>query len=300
VATGHINSKRIRCYETPHEVVGALLSGSNVYFARTQTSIYIPQTQTGAEPIVVDLQREVCKLPKFIQIKMRWQAGEQEAVDAASPPLRRSLPAFKERDDEEQERLMRQAIAAAVEGRPILQETASQPGSSEPAEVSYRRVEFNALRQPYDDPKDADLRIRDAGVPASLKDYIGRVRLVEKLRASRVFLGFDRVKPGNKHGRAAAEDALQQIFRQPPAGEDRWLPGIETRGEGIYLELQEEAIHRWLEEDGSRSFLQDRLKPDYRKRLNSERFLAPSTGTTGEAGLQWVARYLLCIVSPTR
>jgi hypothetical protein len=162
------------------------------------------------------------------------------------------------------------------------------------SEVSYRRVECNALRQAYDNQNDPDLRIRETDVPDVLKEYLGRVRLVEKLRASRVFLGFDRVKPGTKYGREAAEDALQQIFRRPPAAEeDRWLPGVETRGEGIYIELREDAIGRWLQEPRCRSFLQERLRLEYRVRLNSQWFLAPLTGVEGEAGLDWVARYLL-------
>lgn len=276
-------------------IVGALLSGSNVYFARTQTSIYIPQDTTGGvEEIVVELQRELCKLSKFLNIKMKWQAGErQDAIDAASAPLRRAVPALKDRDEDE-EQLLQQAIAAAVDGRPILQTNAPAPSGPEGGEVSYRRVEFNSIRQVYDNAAEPDLRIREAGVPESLQDHIERVRLVEKLRASRVFLGFDRVKPGMKYGRAAAEDALNQIFRRYPIDEEsRWLPGIETRGEGIYVELKEEAIRSWLDDKENKAFLKHRLTPSYCQRLNSERFLAPLTGISGDSGMEWVARYLL-------
>jgi hypothetical protein len=186
-------------------IVGALLSGSNVYFARTQTSIYIPQdTASGLEDIVVELQRELCKLPRFLNIKLKWQAGErQDAVDAASAPLRRTVPALKERDEDE-EQLLRQAIEAAVDGRPVLQAKAPEPSGPEAGEVRYRRVEFNSIRQAYNNAAEPDLRIREVGVPESLSDFFERVRLVEKLRASRVFLGFDRVKPGTKYGREAA------------------------------------------------------------------------------------------------
>jgi hypothetical protein len=276
-------------------VVGALLSGSNVYFARTQTSIYIPQdTAAGVEDIVAELQRELCKLPKFLNIKMKWQSGQrQDALDAASAPLRRAVPALKDRDEDE-EQLLQRAIEAAVEGRPVLQAKAPVPSGPERADVSYRRVEFNSLRQAYDNRAEPDLRIREVGVPESLREHVERVRLVEKLRASRVFLGFDRVKPGTKYGREAAEDALNQLFRAYPADEEsRWLPGVETRGEGLYIELKESAIQNWLAAEETRTFLGHRLSPGYCQRLNSERFLAPLTGLAGDSGTEWVARYLL-------
>src|SRR5262249_4589525 len=244
-------------------IVGALLSGSNVYFARTQTSIYIPQdTAAGVEDIVVELQRELCNLPKFLNIKMKWQSGQrQDALDAASAPLRRAVPALKDRDEDE-EKLLRQAIEAAVEGRPVLQAKAPEPSGPEAGEVRYRRVEFNSIRQAYDNPAEPDLRIREAGGPESLKDHVERGRLIEKLRARRVFLGFDRVRPGTKYGRAAAEDALGQLFHRYPTDEEsRWLPGIETRGEGIYIELKERAIRRWLDDEENREFLRRRLPP---------------------------------------
>src|SRR5262249_11752308 len=154
--------------------VGALLSGSNVYFARTQTSIYIPQdTAAGVEDIVSELQRELCKLPKFLNIKMKWQSGQrQDAVDAASAPLRRAVPALKERDDEEL--LLQQAIEAAVDGRPVLQAKAAEPSGPEAGEVRYRRVEFNSIRQAYNNPAEPDLRIREATVPESLRDLLER------------------------------------------------------------------------------------------------------------------------------
>lgn len=277
-------------------IVGALISGSNVYFARTQTSIYIPQsTQAGSNPLVAELQREVSRLTKFFQIKLRWEAGQrQEAVDLATPPVGRAVPEFRKLEEDEQDRLLREAIAAAVAGAPVLQAAAPRPKGAEPAEVSYRRVEYNALRETYDNRDDPDLRIRQTGVADHLGPYFERVRLVEKLRASRVFLGFDRVKSGALCGREAATDALSQIFRTPPVNdEDRWLPGVETRGEGIFIELKEEAIQAWLGREEDRAFLRERLGEDYRRRLNSTRFLAPSTGVGDEEGLNWAARYLL-------
>lgn len=276
-------------------IVGALLSGSNVYFARTQTSIYIPQdTVSGAEGIIADLQRELCKLPKFLNIKMKWQSGQrQDAADAASAPLRRAVPELKETGDDE-ERLIHQAIELAVGGTPILQSKAAAPSGPERAEVSYRRVEFNSLRQAYENGAEPDLRIREAPVPESLAGYLEKVRLIEKLRASRVFLGFDRVRPGTKYGSEAAEDAFGQLFHTSPQDEEsRWLPGIETRGEGIYIEFKETAIQDWLAAEETVEFLKRRLPEKYCQRLNAERFMAPLTGLAGDNGREWVARYLL-------
>lgn len=269
-------------------IVGSLLSGSNVYFGRTQTSLFIPQVTTREGGLLEELQRALLGLPKFLKIKLTWENGERiDAVDLARPPLERALPQLRSADDADE--LVTKAIRAAVEASPVLQDSVPQPAAPESGEVPFRRVEFNAFRQPYDNPKETDLRVRPSIVPELLRNRIARVSLIERLRATRVFLGFDRVQASNLYGNQAADAAMRQLFRSYPS--TKWLPAVDTRGEGIYIEFDNAAVAHWRETQ--RVSLRARLDDAYRQCLNSHEFMAPQRGVPGDEGVDWVATYLL-------
>ena len=35
------------------------------------------------------------------------------------------------------------------------------------------------------------------------------------------------------------------LFREPPRGASRWLPAYIVRGEGIYIEFEEDTLREW-------------------------------------------------------
>jgi hypothetical protein len=84
-----------------------------------------------------------------------------------------------------------------------------------------------------------EFRATMARVPSTLAGLISRVMLVERLREVRALLGFTRVSPPDPSSRLEA--TLTPIAQQRM----NWLPGIEVRGEGVYLELDEEAVTAW-------------------------------------------------------
>lgn len=81
-----------------------------------------------------------------------------------------------------------------------------------------------------------------------IADFIERIVLLDKLREVRAFCGFERVKTG--------------INKVPPAGrhEDiKWLPAIEVFGEGIFIQLSEQALSNW--ENKANDFIDGRVAP---------------------------------------
>ncbi len=278
-------------------IVGALISGSNVYFARNQTSVYIPQAIEQNNSIPGEIQRALTNSSRIAQIIFLWQTGDKSTAILFA---RSALQGIYETSQISENNLMN-AIESVANGKPIQPVIQiSVPTAHEHAEVSYRRVEYNILREPYNDPSEPDLKIREVDTPSlpeihvpgfPAKNYLGRVKLVEKLRVTRVFLGFDRVKPGDRYGAEAAQDAIKQVFKDPDKQLNPWLPGIEIRGEGIYLELNEKVLEHWIKSQAN--FLRDRLPDAYLARFNSPRYLAPSNGLAGDSGRAWLARYLL-------
>src|SRR5262249_25699307 len=99
-----------------------------------------------------------------------------------------------------------------------------------------------------------------------LADYVQRVGLVRKLRETRVLVGFSRLMPQTDRGHPSV---------QPVKVDDAidWLPAIEVRGEGIFVQLQDDAIRDWLA-DGRADRRVGNLIASYNQKL-MDRGLAP-------------------------
>ena len=69
--------------------------------------------------------------------------------------------------------------------------------------------------------------------------YFRRVGLVRKLRETRAMTGFSRLVPKSDR----ADPAVQPLSINGNLG---WLPAIEVRGEGIFVEINADAIEEWI------------------------------------------------------
>lgn len=83
-----------------------------------------------------------------------------------------------------------------------------------------------------------------SSVEQALATRIPRVTLADSLREVRVFQGFRRVSPSPSSTFIRADG--RRMFDRPPV---EWLPAIEVRGEGIFLELDNGALSLWEVEE---------------------------------------------------
>jgi hypothetical protein len=165
-----------------------------------------------------------------------------------------------------------------------------QPASPESDMLAFRRAEFNVIRKQVDDPvRIPNLRVIPSTVPQDLAHWLNKVNLVERLRETRVFYGFDRLETSPQPLLGMPESAMVQLFRTPPTQpSDRWLPAIEVFGEGIYLELSEERIKAWQE--SNQEWLRKRLSDQFVIRLQDVFQTLPPLDAANRA---WASRYLL-------
>jgi hypothetical protein len=84
--------------------------------------------------------------------------------------------------------------------------------------------------------------------PTELRRTVRALSMVRRVREVRALLGFRRLKPDPER------HAIPVDLGQPSLG---WYPGVEAWGEGIFLQLDADAIRRW--ETASKSQLGDRL-----------------------------------------
>jgi len=92
----------------------------------------------------------------------------------------------------------------------------------------------------------------------SLAGLIGKLVQVHRLREVRALRGFQRVDP--------TFDGDPYLVQCAPLsrGKESWLPAIEVRGEGIYLELDPDALAAWEELPPAKRRL-DQIRGNYEK-----------------------------------
>lgn len=235
-------------------------TASNAYFPLVESALTIP----SGSP-----ERELAE-----RVRAVW-----DVLAAASPE---TLPAFRTIPK----------IAAALDGWSDAQVLAAieTVRRGEPARVEpLRTAEARRLREaPAERPGELARPGEDFFArrwvprPATpgLPPGLARVVLVHKLREVRVQVGFSRLE-------ALAPD-LQGEFdlgvQSQRLGLDAdWLPAAEIRGEGVYLELDEEAVHAW----------ENRPEVAERDRRLQEGFRAWSHGLVAPPPYPGVRYYLL-------
>jgi hypothetical protein len=90
-------------------------------------------------------------------------------------------------------------------------------------------------------------------VPDGFQGLISRVVLLERLREVRALRGFTRIDAipdvGSLEDVEAIESVLSPIFSSKAVS---WYPGVELRGEGIFIQLDEAGLKAWEERDAVR------------------------------------------------
>lgn len=82
-----------------------------------------------------------------------------------------------------------------------------------------------------------DFETRREKVPKKLKLWISQVIRVVRLREVRALRGFTRINPANDPSTTSVAELSRERLE--------WLPGIEIRGEGIFLELNLDLVKEW-------------------------------------------------------
>jgi hypothetical protein len=104
---------------------------------------------------------------------------------------------------------------------------------------SLRDEEWRLLSRPTTERQDADFRAAPTPSPSGYDGLLDQVVLVSRLREVRALVGFTRLSSPDR------ED-LEPARRVPlTRGLAEWVPAVEQRGEGIFLQLREHHVARW-------------------------------------------------------
>jgi len=114
------------------------------------------------------------------------------------------------------------------------------------AEEDLRRKEWEAFRHPETaHDKKTEFEIHSRVVPSRYQGSISRVIAASRLREVRALRGFTRIESQAELGEVTDIEELKIAVAKLGLKEDDWLPGIDLRGEGVFLELDEAALAVW-------------------------------------------------------
>ncbi len=119
-------------------------------------------------------------------------------------------------------------------------------GEIETDETDLRWPEWQAFRNPAEaSNENADLFLEEGEVPEKYTALIKRIVLARKLLEVRALIGFTRIDSLSSITDSGDVPDIAPIYRNKPD----WLPAVEVRGEGIFIELNEEEVASWEGKD---------------------------------------------------
>ena len=125
----------------------------------------------------------------------------------------------------------------------IWQTLLKERGEIATDEIDLRLPEWNAFRdiEGSNQGDQSDFFLEAGEVPDFLADKVERIVLARKLLEVRALTSFTRIDYAS-----GMDDDGMGASRAPIYKERQdWLPAVEVRGEGIFLELKEEALNTW-------------------------------------------------------
>jgi hypothetical protein len=195
-----------------------LRGASNLYFPVVASSIYIPTEVAAVDP----------KIRKMLEDPAKWAALTSGDVDGEVNTTAIRMVAQMHGVDPDE-------LLEAVTSK-LGQSAARHKDAG--SEENFRREEFEVLRTGSADHRsDLFSEVISGSQYGWLASFVRSVGLVRKLRETRVLTSFTRINPPG--GMAGAE---QSLSRTPHPD---WLPATVVRGEGIFVELDDDAVRAW-------------------------------------------------------
>lgn len=197
------------------EIKPILLGATNSWFPVTLSSLHLPRSGKS------ELSRKIEDASEVV--------GEVRHV-AVIEHLRHTgkLGPLAEYTDE-------QIMEALLErGRDVGEEDAQD----------LKRAEWSAMSTPEAAPSSADFQLREVPLPGTGEGFLSRVVLVERIREVTALLAFTRIR--SSLDAEEDEDLERQRWAPLSSNPPTFVPATEVRGEGIFLQFDEQRLANWI------------------------------------------------------
>jgi len=222
----HLNAFDPNCGAEPHII---MMNASNLWFAATQSIIVMPRTDEERAEALSD--------------QLRAGLGiEQIAMFKDQPVAIRAMAGLKEIDltgvtDDD----IVAAVIDALTPPDAYAERIKKLESWDPVDLLV--PEWRYLQKPALFPQQQNasgLMVTEMPRSPQLPSLISRVVAVNKLKKINAMIGFTRLDQMDR-----ANDAIARLVKLTRDGRPTWVPATEDRGEGIFLQLDLDAVTTW-------------------------------------------------------
>ena len=200
-----------------------LRNASNAYFPQIMSVISIPDSMAAVDVVVLELWDNYLQIVK---------TEERLNEERQKPAVKLELAAFSN-----------EQILASIE-RVRNGETAAAVARS------VKDIEFEALAkskaEDSTDQPDGDFfgrQLAPARWQAPWLAAIEKIVLVHRLREVTALVGFTRF---DSAGPDISGELDIEVERAPLIDNPKWMPAVENRGEGFFIQFRKEAIESWL------------------------------------------------------
>ncbi|MDH6291897.1 DUF1998 domain-containing protein [Rhodococcus opacus] len=205
----HPHLQRFEACGNPLRMI--VLGASNLWFSVTASALHLPQTG-GVEETVAQHWDVLGELPKSI---LGQVIGGMDTLRSL-----RDIPVDQLWD--------------------VIEKHRAADKDTPKKTTDLLEAEWKLLSRPTTDKQDDDFRaIPNDAVPQGYSNLIDQVVRVSRLREVQALVGFTRL---NAPERRDLQPRNLVRLRNGPA---KWVPAVEKRGEGIFLEFDEDRIVRW-------------------------------------------------------
>jgi len=204
-----------RCVNAPPKTT--LRGASSLYFSLIRSALSIPEWDDPIHEAIGYHEDQLAKVDSVVKLRAGIDGGFLPKLEPYDP-------------DRVFEALLRRRAQAAARPTPL----------------DIRREEYAALRNPTDPAKAArrEFQTERVDVPQAFRRLISRVVIVRRLREVRALAGFTRIdSPFDLIGDDEQPDRYK--IQTLSSADLNWRPAVELRGEGIFVELSEDAVHDW-------------------------------------------------------
>ncbi len=247
-------------------IKGSLRSASNVYFAKTPSSIYLPRVEDNN---LQELELLLGNPP--LSTLISTLNGLKVEISEISDTVKSQQPRLLAGYAKNQINSVLKVILSKKNPADNSQDAEIQVGDDE--QTAFRRSEYEGLKK---ERNDLLLKVKTGNLndySSLIADHFARIMLVEKLQETRTLTGFTRVFPEND---LTYSQRQAMLWSTPPSTlKALWLPAYKVYGEGIFFEFDEKKISDWELLDG----VKKRAKPliDRYQQLQMDRRLRDRT-----------------------
>jgi hypothetical protein len=197
-----------------------LLGSSNSWFPIAFSALSIPRATDRLGKFIEEQWEELTSVESLEELRfIRKRLQKSQSL----------IPLFAEFKEEE--------IWAAIEAR------RQGNGFNHEQAEDLKLPEWESFSNPGGAAESKDFKLRLVSPPKGFEGFFEDTVLVERIREVRALLGFTRIESNADFAEATAvtDDRMTALGRESPT----WLPASEVRGEGIFLRLREEMLHKW-------------------------------------------------------